>query len=450
MSTTRRSRGRKLLLAAVAFTLTLVVVEGGSRLALLALGEASPSGVRFMLDDVWQHEDNPFHEEDPLLMWRLVPGLSNEALRVNALGFRGDDVELPKPDDTFRIVVLGDSMTFGFGVFDDQTYAARLAGRLSGEARVEVVNAGVTGYSSWQSRKYYETVVRRLDPDLVVAMFGYPDHHFAVESDREKYDRHEVHAAWNLVRKSGSYRMYRRIAGHEQPRLRREPVPRVGLAEFRENVLEIQQMAEDDGATALFMTVPLRQDVPFVENFRAVREGGGTVWLRQLDFAISRLGPESSDPLASHFLGSRELGSFVHEPRHCDKIRSLSVEHPDFPIFHYLLAACYRSYGDLVQARGAMDECRRLDRERFEMEAYNEALRELAAASRIDLLDLARILPDRAGTADLFLDVAHPTPEGHDLIAEILSERLTGNPGEPSFPLRLDPVRAGERTNDVR
>jgi lysophospholipase L1-like esterase len=424
MSTKRRSAGSKLLLATVAFTLTLAVVEGGSRLALLALGESEPSGVRFVLDDVWQHEDNPFHEEDPLLMWRLVPGLSNEALRVNALGFRGGDVEIPKPNGTFRIVALGDSMTFGFGVFDDQTYAARLAERLSDRGRVEVVNAGVTGYSSWQSRKYYETVVRRLDPDLVVAMFGYPDHHFAVESDREKYDRRTAQAAWNLVRKSGAYRMYRRIAGVEPPRLRREPVPRVGLEEFRENVLAVQKMAEDDGARVLFLTVPLRREVPFVENFRAVREDGGTVWLRQLDFAISRLGPESSEPLAGHFLGSRELGAFVHDPRHCDKIRSLSVDYPDFPIFHYLLAACYRSYGDLVQARGAMDECRRLDRERFEMEAYNDALRELSAASRIELLDLARILPERAGATNLFLDVAHPTPEGHDLIAEILSERI--------------------------
>jgi lysophospholipase L1-like esterase len=423
MSHKRRSTGRKLLLAAVAFTLTIVVVEGGSRLALLALGEASPSGVRFMLDDVWQHEDNPFHEEDPELMWRLIPGLSNQALRVNALGFRGDDVEVPKPDGTFRIVALGDSMTFGFGVFDDQTYAARLAERLSANTRVEVVNAGVTGYSSWQSRKYYETVVRRLDPDLVVAMFGYPDHHFAVESDREKYDRQRLHALWNLVRKSGVHRMFRRIAGDEQPRLRREPVPRVGLSEFRENVLEVQRMAEDGGSKALFMTVPLRLGIPFVENFRAVHENGTTVWLRQLDFAISRLGPESSEPLAGHFLGSRELGSFVHDPRRCDKIRSLSVDYPDFPIFHYLLAACYRSYGDLVQAGSAMDECNRLDDERFEMEAYNEVLRELSAASRIELLDLARILPDRAGTTDLFLDVAHPTPEGHDLIAEILSER---------------------------
>ena len=58
------------------------------------------------------------------------------------------------------------------------------------------------------------------------------------------------------------------------------------------------------------------------------------------------------------------------------------------------------------------------------MEAYNDALRELSAASRIELLDLARLLPARAGATELFLDVAHPTPEGHDLIAEILSKHV--------------------------
>jgi lysophospholipase L1-like esterase len=93
--------------------------------------------------------------------------------RINALGFRGAEIESPKPEGRFRIVVMGDSVTFGNGVGDEQTYPAQLARKL-GEASshtVEVINAGIPGYDTWQHALLLEEVVLLLDPDLVLLGF---------------------------------------------------------------------------------------------------------------------------------------------------------------------------------------------------------------------------------------------------------------------------------------
>ncbi len=69
-----------------------------------------------------------------------------------------------------RIVVLGDSLTFGPGVTDEQTYAARLAAELVAEegAPVEVLNAGVNGYSTFHYSRWAEHRLAGVDPDLLI------------------------------------------------------------------------------------------------------------------------------------------------------------------------------------------------------------------------------------------------------------------------------------------
>jgi lysophospholipase L1-like esterase len=93
--------------------------------------------------------------------------------RINALGFRGGEVETPKPEGRLRIVVMGDSLTFGNGVGDDETYPAQLARGLgeAGSRNIEVINAGVPAYDTWQQALLLEEVVVSLEPDLVVLGF---------------------------------------------------------------------------------------------------------------------------------------------------------------------------------------------------------------------------------------------------------------------------------------
>jgi lysophospholipase L1-like esterase len=73
----------------------------------------------------------------------------------------------------YRILVLGDSFAFGWGVEDDETFAALLEDRLApppGAGRVEVLNAGVAGWSADHYALFLKEPGLALDPDLVLVV----------------------------------------------------------------------------------------------------------------------------------------------------------------------------------------------------------------------------------------------------------------------------------------
>lgn len=89
----------------------------------------------------------------------------------NALGYRGPEIAIPKPDGVFRIVVLGDSTVYGLGLPADLAWPAQLQTILRDEygyTGVEVVNAGVAGYTTWNSVVNFAFRVTELEPDLVL------------------------------------------------------------------------------------------------------------------------------------------------------------------------------------------------------------------------------------------------------------------------------------------
>jgi sugar phosphate isomerase/epimerase/lysophospholipase L1-like esterase len=92
--------------------------------------------------------------------------------RINDAGFRGGPLPGAKRAGVYRIVVLGDSFTWGYGVRERQAYPARLARRLNartgGAPRVEVVNLGVPGAGPLDYLWHLEHTGLALDPDLVV------------------------------------------------------------------------------------------------------------------------------------------------------------------------------------------------------------------------------------------------------------------------------------------
>src|SRR5262249_53631027 len=102
-----------------------------------------------------------------------IPGAARVIL-VNSLGFRGVDFDAEKKPGTSRIVVLGDSVTFGVCVDEDETFPFLLAEILRGrrtERRWDVVNAGVPGYGSEQEVGVLNEKGLALRPDVVVLAF---------------------------------------------------------------------------------------------------------------------------------------------------------------------------------------------------------------------------------------------------------------------------------------
>jgi lysophospholipase L1-like esterase len=93
------------------------------------------------------------------------PGISPQGLRDRLFA-------VPKPAGIHRILVLGDSIAYGMGVEPAQTFAKVLERMLDHPRHhVEVVDAGVPGYTAYNEERYYAARGREFQPDVVVVAF---------------------------------------------------------------------------------------------------------------------------------------------------------------------------------------------------------------------------------------------------------------------------------------
>jgi len=95
---------------------------------------------------------------------------------INSQGFRDREHTIAKPADTFRVAVLGDSFAEAFQVPLEKTFWSVMERQLSscvpaGKQKVEVLNFGVSGFSTTRELILLETRVWQYSPDLIVLLF---------------------------------------------------------------------------------------------------------------------------------------------------------------------------------------------------------------------------------------------------------------------------------------
>jgi hypothetical protein len=126
------------------------------------------------------HKYNIFFEV-PYLEHRLTPNFEGiyegGAVKVNSLGFRGREFSIQKPKGTYRIIAIGESTTFSLGCSDNEhTYPSLLEKKLKEEINnknIEVINAGIPSYTSFQCLMLFELELLSLDPDLIIIYTGW-------------------------------------------------------------------------------------------------------------------------------------------------------------------------------------------------------------------------------------------------------------------------------------
>lgn len=93
--------------------------------------------------------------------------------RINAQGFRNDqDFLYEKPANTIRVLSLGDSHTEGFEVRQHRTFSAIMERYLNANnLKAEVINAGVSGFSTAEELVFLENEGIKYQPDVVVLGF---------------------------------------------------------------------------------------------------------------------------------------------------------------------------------------------------------------------------------------------------------------------------------------
>jgi hypothetical protein len=109
-----------------------------------------------------------------VLFYEPNPNARFHKYAVNSHGFRGREVSLEKPEDTFRIVFLGDSIVWGHQLDESETLAGQLESKLnlmSTTKKFEVLNFGVSGYSTQQEVELFVERAQRFEPDFVIVGF---------------------------------------------------------------------------------------------------------------------------------------------------------------------------------------------------------------------------------------------------------------------------------------
>jgi lysophospholipase L1-like esterase len=275
---TPRRRLLYLSLPYIVVALLLALVEVGTRVLLPhvspleALVEAQRTQSNFT-----DREKVTIFEGDPLLYWRVKPNLNHAIwdftlVSTNAEGLRHDGDIGRKEPGTFRVVCLGDSVTFGYRVpvvwadkpdaynpewlpypmLLEKTLRAANPGR-----KIEVVALAVPGYTSYQGLAWLRRDIDWLEPDVVTACFGWNDVGLRSLPDRELMPDDWSHVALRRVVSSSqtlahlSLWMQRRRASKEPPKP--ATTPRVPQDEFAANMIEIARLAEARGARVVIV-----------------------------------------------------------------------------------------------------------------------------------------------------------------------------------------------------
>lgn len=125
----------------------------------------------------------------PYLLYKTIPNQETDYFSINSIGLRGGEIGEKDPDQT-RVLILGASTAFGFGAKgNSETFAALL----DADPTLEAINGSVIGYNSMQELRYFETELINLEPDYVITFDAYADifdaWHRLVALGKEKTDQ---------------------------------------------------------------------------------------------------------------------------------------------------------------------------------------------------------------------------------------------------------------------
>jgi len=156
-----------------ALTLGCVLAAGLLELMVLGFLGEQPKFPRHVVSAPWGLRYN-----HPGAVYRHKSADMTTWFRINSQGMRADrDFSHEKPAGVARIVTIGDSFTVGYEVDAEQTFSSVLESRLRGAGHnVEVLNAGVSGFSTAEECLYLERELLKYTPDVVIISFCSNDH----------------------------------------------------------------------------------------------------------------------------------------------------------------------------------------------------------------------------------------------------------------------------------
>jgi len=148
------------------------------RLALVCMGLFAA----LVISEIFIRRTFDIYRCHDVLGWTFAPGKTGlkmsharefmHRVRINDAGLNDEPRSLEKPDGTFRILILGDSMTASVQVDREDSFPRKLERKLQRRAgaagRIEVLNAGIDGYGTAQALLFLRALGWRYEPDVVL------------------------------------------------------------------------------------------------------------------------------------------------------------------------------------------------------------------------------------------------------------------------------------------
>jgi lysophospholipase L1-like esterase len=335
----------------------------------------------------------------------LQRGDSSKYLReFDSHGFLSIDTAQIRKTDQQRILAIGDSNTFGWGVPTGDSFAEVLDDLLPHAA---VINMGVSGYTSFQGHEILVKHFETLHPDLVIASFNFNDRR-AIPSEesidsREKFAREALLHQADLVR--GNLYLYRTLQyamsflgivdgspGQRTSIDVRSASARVPPAQYRENLEKIARLCEEHHVPLVFVVL---QDNP--AHTQHLRDG------------------------ISHLIGGR------YEAAEQEFRIAVNLDNWFSDLARKYLA-------DLLEQRGAGEEARAIaaitlpgwththgGRPLYLDSEYNDIMRAVGREYGATVIEAGTLL---SRDASLYLDLCHPDERGHRMIAMLIKQTL--------------------------
>jgi lysophospholipase L1-like esterase len=279
--TSKKSRGKRLL--------QKLGLAGGSVLVFLLLFEIV---LRFC-----GYGNLEIYQPDTKLYWKLKPNqdcftkVDHKPVHVNAHGMRGGEFAAVKPEGTFRILSLGDSRTFGWGLADEETYSRRLEKLLRTHAgndrHVEVINAGVNAWSFAQMDVFFRDAAREFQPDMVILAEANLWTQFSEKNSPEFVQKFMSRVRLkNLLRRSAIYHFlievklaafYARYrtkfipVDPKQDELFKEQQQNDPDAVFRDAIADVCRTARSNNIQPVLLFLPMLEDLRGTNQSRVLR-----------------------------------------------------------------------------------------------------------------------------------------------------------------------------------
>ena len=249
---------------------------GFSLVPLIVIGGAAELGLRQAgwpkVTSTFEH-NTPFWVTDSSLQDKAFPHKEEkQVFRVssNSDGLRAATAVRQKEEGALRVMTLGCSTTFGWGVDDQESYPAQLQSLIeaSGMIQVEVINAGQPGYTSFQGRWLWGESLRFYEPDVVLIGYVVQDARKAAYSDKSQaiLQNDSRFLKDHVLYKSRVYLALRSVLGSVQIEAKERPqngkggIYRVPPEDYVENVRALVDEVQAIGAIPVLFGFPLERE----------------------------------------------------------------------------------------------------------------------------------------------------------------------------------------------